>query len=138
MTYGLVGQLRAGICCRVTRFLENRKVARVELGTRIANLRGRSADVSAFVEIETLLGRLDAASDRAIVRFATSRDDPRAVWEAEARPAQDQLSKRVGELVALEGAAFASARSQAAASRASAWYDNSPANKSNPDATKDV
>ena len=95
-------------------------------------------DVSAFVEIETLLGRLDAASDRAIVRFATSRDDPRAVWEAEARPAQDQLSKRVGELVALEGAAFASARSQAAASRASAWYDNSPANKSNPDATKDV
>lgn len=95
-------------------FLEGRKAARAKLGERLEELRAGGGDRAAIREIEALLGRLDAASDRAIARYATSKEEARATWEHEARPLQEQLAKQVVELASLERAAFAHARSRAA------------------------
>lgn len=95
-------------------FLEGRRAARAELGARLEALGERGGDRAAILEIEALLGRLDAASDRAIARHATSKEEARTIWEREARPIQERLAKQVGGLASVERAAFAEARHQAA------------------------
>ncbi len=95
-------------------FLEHRVAAKAELARRLDALQGQS-DAHSLANIRALVGRLDATSDRAITRYSSAPDEARKIWENEARPVQDQLAKRVGQLVSVERAAFSTARDQAAA-----------------------
>src|SRR5687767_1016258 len=52
-------------------FLENRKAARDRLGALLEDLRERHGDPAKLLAIEQLLGRLDAASDRAIATYSS-------------------------------------------------------------------
>ncbi len=94
-------------------FLENRLAARTEAGARLEKLRAGGAGVEILDELEALLARLDTASDRSMATYATSKEHARAIWENEARPVQEQLSRRIGELVSAERSAFATARDHA-------------------------
>lgn len=98
--------------------LEERAAAKAELQRRLARLRDRNRPLT---EIATLIGRLDATSNRAVALYPTDPEAARKTWELEARPVQEQLAGHVGQLNTMEREAFASARERAAeASRHSA------------------
>ncbi len=94
-------------------FLEYRRVAREELDARIQSLRAQQVDATVLREVAALLARLDIGSDRAIAAYGASKEQARQIWEAEARPIQDQLTRTVGQLVSAERTAFAKTRDQA-------------------------
>lgn len=94
-------------------FLETRDAAKAEMERRLDSLEAHNFDAHAIADIRALIGRLDSASGRAIVAYATSPTEGREIWEQQARPIQDQLAKRVGLVVSGSRAAFAAAREHA-------------------------
>ncbi|MGE0548164.1 MAG: hypothetical protein AB7R00_13950, partial [Kofleriaceae bacterium] len=94
-------------------FLDHRAAAKLDLDRRVASLSQRG-NVPRLAPITEAITTLDVASERAIQRYHASAQDARVIWEREARPAQEQLARHVGELVGAERAAFAAARAAAA------------------------
>ncbi|MBA2542024.1 MAG: diguanylate cyclase [Deltaproteobacteria bacterium] len=100
-------------------FLEHRSAARRELQHRMAALGARGLARATQTEIEDLLHRLDVAGDRSVAAFIADPQQARSIWETEARPVQEQLVARIKEVVAVERAAFTSARDRAASAQSS-------------------